>query len=557
MGEIVLKVAKAEHRDIGRFIVRFDDQSMKEMGVRTGDIIQIKGKHLTTAIAWPAYQGDTGHEIIRMDGRIRRNAGVSLSEKVTVSRANDKPAKIVTLANTSVPIRPEPRFEEFVKKKLLNCPVTLQDTVFIPILGRAIPFKVTSIKPAGTVVVKHSTKLTIEEVSGDGTRHHLIFSYNMSGIANVDVKYMHWESALVNLIEGIKIAMSGSDDTSPENAKRVFEYCNKASTIITQDTFLIGYGKLKYLEGFSKLVLNKSEYEENRQSEVIAALSESISLLPPTVDFLMYCAANFELGNAYILSWSRSSKVEYLILAIDAYKQACEHLNSEYLEEFSEQILPEKNQTRYHHKLVYACKTLVDHSDNSEYSERLVVTLKELIEKDKENALLHVVLGYVHQKSNAIDEAIIAYSEAYKFEPHNEQFALQIVRMLLVRNEWSEALNLLREIESENPGDISVHTLIVESLLGLKEFESAIDHCKNLLKEKENSKNPTLWYLLGTAYIELQQHKDAIKSLLKSINLKEDNPETWLLLGRTYEHLGQHDKAKKALVRAQGLSKEP
>lgn len=142
MVEITLKVAEAEHRDIGRFIVRIDAVSMEKLGVRTGDIIQIKGKRLTAAIAWPAYQGDKGREIIRMDGRIRRNAGVSLSEKVVVSRANEEPAKSITLAPTSVPIRPEPRFEEFVKRKLLNCPVTTQDTVFIPILGRAIPFKV-------------------------------------------------------------------------------------------------------------------------------------------------------------------------------------------------------------------------------------------------------------------------------------------------------------------------------------------------------------------------------------------------------------------------------
>jgi transitional endoplasmic reticulum ATPase len=161
--EIVLKVAEAEHRDIGRFIVRIDAVSMEKLAVRTGDIIQIKGKRMTAAIAWPAYQGDKGREIIRMDGRIRRNASVSLSEKVTVARANEEPARNVTLAPTSVPIRPEPRFEEFVKRKLLNCPVSAQDTVFIPILGRAIPFKVTATKPAGTVVVQHSTILAIAE----------------------------------------------------------------------------------------------------------------------------------------------------------------------------------------------------------------------------------------------------------------------------------------------------------------------------------------------------------------------------------------------------------
>lgn len=163
MVEIVLKVAEAEHRDIGRFIVRIDSMSMDEMGIRTGDIVQIHGKKDTAAIAWPAYQGDKGQDIIRMDGRIRRNAGVSLGENVKVKRADEEPARNVSLAPTSVPISPEPRFEEFVKRKLLNCPVTNGDTVFIPILGRAIPFKVTSTKPAGTVVVQHSSVLSISE----------------------------------------------------------------------------------------------------------------------------------------------------------------------------------------------------------------------------------------------------------------------------------------------------------------------------------------------------------------------------------------------------------
>jgi len=62
MNEIILKVAEAEHRDIGRFIVRLDAVSMEKLSVRTGDIVQIKGEKGTAAIAWPAYQVDKGRE---------------------------------------------------------------------------------------------------------------------------------------------------------------------------------------------------------------------------------------------------------------------------------------------------------------------------------------------------------------------------------------------------------------------------------------------------------------------------------------------------------------
>lgn len=161
MTEIILKVKEAEDRDIGRCIVRINPSSMAKLNVKTGDILRIKGMRNTGAIAWPAYQEDVDHEIIRMDERIRKNSGVGLSEEVAVSKVQAPPAKTLTLAQTSVPIELEPRFVDFVRRKLLSCPVKREDTLFIPTLTRAIPLSVISTEPEGIVVVGKSTSIIL------------------------------------------------------------------------------------------------------------------------------------------------------------------------------------------------------------------------------------------------------------------------------------------------------------------------------------------------------------------------------------------------------------
>ncbi|MHA1864979.1 MAG: CDC48 family AAA ATPase [Candidatus Heimdallarchaeaceae archaeon] len=161
--EIVLRVAEAKQRDVGRGKVRLDSVAMSKIGVSTGDIVEITGKRKTTAVAWPSYPEDLKKEIVRMDGVIRRNAGVSLGDKVVVKKAQVSVARQVTLAPESMSVNIDFSFENFVKRKLLGQPLSRKDTVLIPILGRAIPFSVIATVPQGIVVVTESTQLKVAE----------------------------------------------------------------------------------------------------------------------------------------------------------------------------------------------------------------------------------------------------------------------------------------------------------------------------------------------------------------------------------------------------------
>ena len=158
---MTLKVAEARQRDIGRQKVRIDGLSMRQINVTTGDVVEIKGKKTTAAIAWPAYPEDQNAGLIRMDKLLRNNADVGLSEKVTVTKANAKNAKVVTLAPFQTPVAIDYSFENFVKRKLLGYPLTEDDTVLIPILGKSLPFTVTSTNPKGIIRITEDTELKV------------------------------------------------------------------------------------------------------------------------------------------------------------------------------------------------------------------------------------------------------------------------------------------------------------------------------------------------------------------------------------------------------------
>ena len=93
-----LKVAEAfSQADVGRSIARIDPACMEKLDLLDGDMIEIEGRKLTTTTV-ASSQSDIGLGIIRIDGYIRKNAGTSLGEEVTVKKAQVKEAQKVVLA---------------------------------------------------------------------------------------------------------------------------------------------------------------------------------------------------------------------------------------------------------------------------------------------------------------------------------------------------------------------------------------------------------------------------------------------------------------------------
>jgi len=163
MVEIKLKVESAQKRDAGRFIVRIDRETMRQLGIHVGDVVEIHGNKVTAAIAWPAYEYEN-KGIIQMDGLTRHNAGVAIGDYVIVKKANEQDAKRIVLAPTTQHVIQQPGLETIIKHRIVSYPLTRGDIIRVPIgIHGSIPFKVVSTQPTGVVIVTNSTVIRVSD----------------------------------------------------------------------------------------------------------------------------------------------------------------------------------------------------------------------------------------------------------------------------------------------------------------------------------------------------------------------------------------------------------
>lgn len=95
---VKLQVGGAKPPDVGKGVARISPKALQALGIQNGEIVEITGKRRTAAIALPPAPEDEGLDLIRLDGLLRANAGVSSGDHVDVKPAKVKPARRVTLA---------------------------------------------------------------------------------------------------------------------------------------------------------------------------------------------------------------------------------------------------------------------------------------------------------------------------------------------------------------------------------------------------------------------------------------------------------------------------
>jgi transitional endoplasmic reticulum ATPase len=172
-----LVVKPLKQKDAGRGLAAIDKQAAAQIGLDPGDFVRIGGHDRTTiARVWPGYPEDTGTGIVRIDGRLRQQASVGIDDSVEVKAADVSPANRVTVA---LPQRLGIRgnIESLVHRELNGQPVTKGQTVQLPFglgfmggQGQAIPFKIASTSPGGTVVINDSTDVQISQKPAEQIR---------------------------------------------------------------------------------------------------------------------------------------------------------------------------------------------------------------------------------------------------------------------------------------------------------------------------------------------------------------------------------------------------
>ena len=147
--KITLKVAETNPKFVGRGMALVDPKVMEEMGLSTGDVIEISsGKKKSYVLLWSSQREDYDKGLVRIDGYTRNNIGIGIDDSVTIRKVAVNKAEQVILAPTEE--LNIVGLEEYLPELLEGRVVAKGDIIPLNIMGKRIGFAVTSTSPSNT-----------------------------------------------------------------------------------------------------------------------------------------------------------------------------------------------------------------------------------------------------------------------------------------------------------------------------------------------------------------------------------------------------------------------
>ena len=153
--EKAIKVAELKPGETGRGVARLDPALMDVLDIKFGDIVQIDGNKKTVVKVLRGGPEDANRGIIRIDGATRRNAGVSIDERVSIKKVAAKNAEKITFAPTDQ-LRLQGG-EDFLRQNFEGRAISKGDTITLNVMGNRIELVVTSFSPSGDAVIMCGT----------------------------------------------------------------------------------------------------------------------------------------------------------------------------------------------------------------------------------------------------------------------------------------------------------------------------------------------------------------------------------------------------------------
>ncbi|MFB6246521.1 MAG: CDC48 family AAA ATPase [Candidatus Pacearchaeota archaeon] len=165
---IELKVAGAFQGDIDKGIARVPSKVLRDNGIVSGEIVEVKGKESAPVKLMRSVKTDEGREIIRLDGTLRKNTGSSIGDGVEVVSTEVSEIKQINLSPLQdVRFSDDPT--EYFHTKLLNYPIKNGQKVIIDVFGNRLEYSVSSKKPKkGYGFIGPSTKVVVSSEKDSG-----------------------------------------------------------------------------------------------------------------------------------------------------------------------------------------------------------------------------------------------------------------------------------------------------------------------------------------------------------------------------------------------------
>jgi len=169
---LVLKVAEAESKDVGRGIARVDPKIFSQIKADVGDAVLItsqrslgqEGKNKeAVARIMPLYPEDRGKNIVQIDGIARENAKVGIGERINIQKILYQDADALILSPLSAGLEFQEEDGEYLAQILDGTPVLKGGKIRATFFGsKTQDFFVEDTHPEGAVLIKPFTKIKIK-----------------------------------------------------------------------------------------------------------------------------------------------------------------------------------------------------------------------------------------------------------------------------------------------------------------------------------------------------------------------------------------------------------
>jgi transitional endoplasmic reticulum ATPase len=182
--KVTLRVAETNPKFVGRGMALVDPKVMQDLGLATGDVIELNGKKKSYVLLWSSQSEDFGKKIIRIDGYTRNNIGIGIDDSVSIRKVHvDKADQIILAPTEELNIV---GLEEHLPELLEGRVVTKGDIIPLNIMGRRIGFAVTGTSPPGIAcLVGSDTEFVIGSVPKAASRDVPRVSYeDIGGLKN-------------------------------------------------------------------------------------------------------------------------------------------------------------------------------------------------------------------------------------------------------------------------------------------------------------------------------------------------------------------------------------
>lgn len=161
MSEVILKIAEASQRHVGKGIAVVDPKIIEDNKWETGQILELVGNRKSHVKLWSGSTEDYGTGIIKIDGLTRHNIGAGIGEKISIKQVDAREAAQVVVS----PIEKlsAEGLQEYMQANYDSHVLTNGDTLMVTTqLGGKTQLIVTSTIPTSKpVIVTDQTKFRL------------------------------------------------------------------------------------------------------------------------------------------------------------------------------------------------------------------------------------------------------------------------------------------------------------------------------------------------------------------------------------------------------------